>query len=117
MRGRPRYHHRLKEYERDARLTDCGFEGLAWAIIEQAVEDVKDFAARGIISAGRVTADNWPHSTRDGYTSYRRLYNFYRSPAQVEELLCWFTGHGLADYLEELDSDMQPAAICKALGI
>ena len=101
-----------------------GYTDLGYAIIEQAVNDVKAMKACGIIQPDGTVIDSadWPKlPDRLG-----RMVNVpvigIRGPAEVEKLLHWLRTPGIGDnpldrLLSALGSELTQADICKALGI
>jgi len=92
-------------------MTDNPFEALGYAVITQAIEDVRMFQKFKVIVDGEVS-QFWPKRRGkpvklDGYSK----------PHEVKELLLWFRNGSLERLLDLLDSSMNPIAIREAIQI
>ena len=94
---------------------DDGAVRLGYAIIELAVEDLKDLQARGLIVNGCVKTP-WPERGSDR-TITGNTHGFYRKAFQAEELLAWFRGGSAAEWLSLLQAPIEINAMLKHLGI
>lgn len=104
-----------------------GFESLGYAIIEQAVDDIKGLkAARKINNRGEVTR-KWPGSVSycKSLKSGKRLRRFkpvkimdwYDRNLKVKQLLHFFRGDALKSLLIMLSSTIDQSTILKQLKI
>ena len=101
-----------------------GYTKLAYAILQQAVEDAKLMIEKGIIKKDGtvVSNDEWPKMRcRIQKKLINRKYCGINKPHEVEELLCWLRGAKskipLQWILDECGSKLTGDDICKALGI
>jgi hypothetical protein len=87
-----------------------GYISLGYAIIEQAVEDLKMLQSNKLIINGKV--QKWP--TRKGVYVNKGGYNH---PHEAKELVLWFNNGSLDELLAMLGSPVDKEAMCQKLGV
>lgn len=83
-----------------------GYLDLAYAVVQQAIEDVRELKAAGIIKDGMVAKRHIHH-----------LSGGYNNQHEVRELLLWFRNGAAADMLEIMGSNIDATAMRNQLGI
>ena len=87
---------------------------LGYAVIQQAVEDLKELRKKGYI-VGMQPVDPWPtDKNKLGHSINIRCCGYSR-PHEIKELILWLQGAGLDDYLELIDSKIDASAIQREL--
>ena len=97
----------------------CDGDGACWlrlgyAILAQAVEDVRGLQADGMIRDGRAVHP-WP-TRRDRSKVRSRLLRGCVCAAEADRLIAWLR-RDAGRLLATLGSDMTPADICRRIGI
>ena len=95
-------------------MTERPYEKLGYAVVTQAVEDVKKLQEYGIIKDGKVIED-WPQKVVKGKLKNRLYANYYDKPYKVKELLYWLCGGTAEEYLSMLGSSIDIEAITSKL--
>lgn len=97
-----------------AEIYDCGWNSLAFAVVEQAVSDVKQLQQSGVLKGLRctLTDDTWPKRKDNQRAAF---IGDYDNSAAVCELIYFFKG-GVADlWLGNLQTRLDAASIAHAL--
>jgi len=89
---------------------ECGYTHLGYAVIEQAVADLKELRARGFIVNNRPLVP-WPKEKE------RQRVIGYDTPRSVSELILWFENMGLETMLSLLNSDIDAKKARAELGV
>ena len=92
-------------------MNDDGYVKLGYAIIEQAVHDVKSLQDSGLIDDGKVV-DPWP--VRRGKAAKMCCYS---RPHEAKELLLWFRNGSAQELLSLLGAPINAEAMCQRLHI
>lgn len=92
-------------------MNDDGYVKLGYAIIEQAVHDVKALQDAGLIVDGKVVPC-WP--VRRGKAAKMCGYS---KPYEVKELLLWFRNGSADELLSLLGAPINAEAMCQRLHI
>lgn len=95
-------------------LTASTTQKLAYAMLEQAVCDVKALTKTGRIVNGRVI-QSWPRRPGGRYPVCYQ--NHYNNPRQVEELLAWFHDGWARLLLDALGAKVDYEAMMERLGL
>ena len=88
----------------DKYKTDNGYVNLAWAVIEQAVDDVHVLRRHGVIKDGKLQhkkIDAWPIH-RHRLRAKCKFNNYYDHPLKVAALIEFINGKDLDEWLEML---------------
>lgn len=98
-------------------MTTDAFKELGFAIIIQAVDDVRELRRAGIIVNNRCVA-KWPKIRNNrGGSEHKLVLGYYRSRRDVQELLNFFLGNDLAKLLAVLNSDVDSAVVANGVGL
>lgn len=101
----------------DAKMTptpqqrECGYVSLGFAVVEWAVNEVRDLQKAGIIQNGKV-CPVWSASIT---LTARRLG--YKSAHDVERLIAWLCNGPAQEWLDMVDSNITAKTIASELGI
>jgi len=76
------------------------YRRLGFAILEQAVDDIKMCIRGGVINSGR-SVTSWPQPTR---TQRRRITNHFDRLSKVHELVEWVHSQACEQLIDELDA-------------
>ena len=91
-----------------------GCRRLAYAVIQQGVDDVKDLKASNTIKDGAYAGGEWPQRKNK---QPKRLMGYFTHSFQVDELLAWFTCGHVDDWLDLVGSKVTARTICEQLEI
>jgi hypothetical protein len=92
------------------------YADLGYAVVEQAVNDVKSLTECGVIVNGRAITD-WPFAINKKGHKVAKDICFYRSTEEVESLIRSFTDGCVDTWLRLLDSDLTGRQIAKEIGL
>lgn len=95
----------------------AGFEPLGFAVIEQAVEDVKHLKQYGIIKRDGTVTRKWPTFIYRGRRMRQKYLNYYDRPIRVIRLIYYFKSMALTNLLKLLFSTIKPRDMRDALKI
>lgn len=91
------------------------YEALGFAVVEQAVEDLKALQKFGIVTNGECVRA-WPSFiNRAGRKQPMKFLGQYNSKATVDELLHFFRNGGMKAMLAALQSDIDSTRVLKRL--
>jgi hypothetical protein len=104
-------------------MKDNGYVKLGYAIIEQAVNDIKAMQESGIIKQDGSVISNadWPKTTNKKGELINQKIQGINKPHEVIELLHWVKGKvgklPLAELLSGVGSNLTQSDICRGLKI
>ena len=92
---------------------DEGYEKMAYAIIQQAVEDVQELTKKKIIVNGKCI-DVWPQRKNN---VAMKFLGFYNKKHAVIELIHWFNEGTFEEFLAFVGSEIDSLAVRRQLGL